>query len=130
MQLQLLEQEANQFGEQLKIIEQQVGELKKLKVNVEKIGANGEKDIFAELGKGIYVKGRLKKSDLLVEVGNKIFVPKSFEEVKAIVDDQVGKLDGVKGEIGAKIQEINEQLNKIIGEAHGKEGKTKKKKSK
>ena len=45
-------------------------------------------------------------------------MPKTFSEVEEVVKEQVGKLGGVKQEIEGKIQEINEQLNKVIGEMH------------
>jgi len=117
MKLQALEQEANQLGEQAKIIDQQVMELRVLGNNVGKLGEANEEEIFSELGKGIFLKSKLIKSDLLVEVGSKVFVPKTPEEVKKVIEDQVGKLEQVKGEIANKIEEINTELNNVIQSA-------------
>lgn len=91
MKLQVLEQEANQLGEQIKLVEQQISELDILKVNLEKLEKAGEEEIFAEVGKGIYIKAELKKSDLLVDVGSKVLVPKSYNQIKEVIKDQTSK---------------------------------------
>jgi len=114
MKLQVLEHEAGQLGEQAKVIDKQVGELKALDLSLDALEKSGEEDIYSELGKGIFVKSKIKKSDLLIEVGNKIYVPKKFEDVKLVISDQITKLDKIKGEIAKKIEEINSELNKVI----------------
>mgnify|MGYP005845575831 CR=1 FL=1 len=118
MKLQMLEQEANQFGEQLKIIKQQIKELGDLKENLKVIEGSDGKDIFAEFGKGIYIQGKLTQGKALIDVGNKVFVPKSFEEVEKIVDEQVSKLGSTEKEIGKRIEMINSQLNDMINQMH------------
>ncbi len=123
MKLQALEYEANHLGEQLKVIEQQVVEMNGLKESVGKLENSGEQEIFSELGKGIFLKAKLKKSDLLVDVGDKILVPKTFKDVDKIVDEQIEKFEGVKGEISSRIRDINAELNGLIVEAQEKEGK-------
>jgi prefoldin alpha subunit len=114
MKLQGLEYEANQLGEQLKIIEQQKQEMGNLKDSIDNLEKSGKSEIFSELGKGIFIKSNLQEGDLLVDVGNKVFVPKSFGDVKKIVDEQVGKFEMVQGEISNRIKDINEELNNFI----------------
>ena len=127
LKLQLLEQEANQFGEQLKVIDKQIEDLNVLKENVEKLSDSPETDMFSELGKGIYIKGQLDKSNMLVDVGNKILVPKTSKEIEGIVDEQIKKFDEVKGEIGNHVNQVNKELDDIIQEAHKEEKKEKNK---
>ena len=107
IRLQLLEQQANQFGEQLKVIDKQIEELNVLKENVEKLSDSEENEMFSELGKGIYVKGQLNKDNMLVDVGNKILVPKTSEEISSIVNKQIKKFDEVKDEIGEQVNQVN-----------------------
>ncbi|MAG07419.1 hypothetical protein CMI46_01225 [Candidatus Pacearchaeota archaeon] len=114
MKLQGLEYEANQLGEQLKIIEQQKQEMGNLKDSIDNLEKSGKSEIFSELGKGIFIKSNLQESDLLVDVGNKVFVPKNFNDVRKIVDEQVGKFEMVQGEISNRIKDINEELNNFI----------------
>ena len=121
MQLQTLEQEANHLGEQIKIIDQQISELNSLKKNLEHIKNSGEEEIYSELSKGIFVKSIIKKSNLLVEVGGGVFVPKNFDEINEIIDDQNRKFEEVKIEISERIESINNELNNIIKKINTKE---------
>lgn len=118
MKLQVLEQEANQLGEQINLIEQQITELGLLKVNLERLEKAGEEEIFAELGKGIFLKAQLKKSNLLIDVGSKVLVPKSYSEVKDVIKDQSSKFAQVKVQVGKRVEQINAELNRIIAEAN------------
>ena len=127
LKLQLLEQEANQFGEQLKVIDKQIEELNLLKENVKKLSNSEENEMFSELGKGIYIKGQLDKGNMLVDVGNKILVPKTAEEIGSIVNEQIKKFDEVKGEIGNQVNQVNKELDDIMQEAHKEETKEKNK---
>ncbi len=123
MKLQVLEQEANQLGEQINLIEQQITELGLLKVNLERLEKAGEEEIFAELGKGIFLKAQLKKSNLLIDVGSKVLVPKSYSEVKDVIKDQSSKFAQVKVQVGKRVEQINAELNRIIAEANAGSGK-------
>lgn len=129
LQLQVLEQEANHYGEQLRLIGQQINEMGILKNDVKKIEINQNQELFAGIGKGIYIKGKLVKSDLLIEVGSNVFVPKTAKEVENIIEEQIKKLKEAEKEIGVKIESINRQLTGIINELHKPE-KTKEKQKK
>ena len=122
LQLQMLEQEANQLGEQLKIIAQNIQDMAVLKKDVSELEKAGEKEMFAELGKGIFIKGKLTKGSLLVDVGSKLYVPKTHKEVIEIVDDQVKKLGEAELEIGKQVEKINAELNKAVGGMQGGAG--------
>lgn len=125
MNLQMLEQEANQFGEQLNIIDQQINELKILKNNISKFEESKENEAYSEFGKGIYFKTKIEKKEFLVDVGSKVLVPKTTEEIKEIIDEQISKFNSIKPEIESRIQEINLELDKIINKAKSEEGSIK-----
>ena len=116
IKLQMLEQEASQYGEQLQLIDKQIIELDKLKEDIENLSSSKEKEMFSEIGKGIYVKGELNNSQMLVDVGNKVLVPKTGKEIKTIVDSQSKKFVEVKEEIARKIDEINQEVDNLINE--------------
>jgi prefoldin alpha subunit len=115
LKLQIFENQVSQYGEQLKIIEQQINELNQLKTDLEFLEKSKEDEIFSEFGKGIYIKSVVKKQ-LLVDVGSKVLVPKTFNEIKEVVDNQVEKFDKIKPEILNQIESINQELDKIINE--------------
>lgn len=130
IRLQMLEQQANQFGEQLRVIDQQVSELDNLKEDIGRLGEIKESEMFSEIGKGIYVKGNLDKKQILVDVGNKILIPKSIKEIQLIVDSQTKKFGEVKREIANKIDQINQEVDSLINEVKSPNKSTGVKKSK
>ncbi len=110
----MLEGQANQFEEQVRIIENQINELQKLKNNLSKLEKSGQEEIYSEFGQGIFIKSKIEKKEILVDVGNKILVPKSFSEVGEIIDQQIAKFEEIKPEIERDIQTINTELDKIV----------------
>ena len=68
MQLQILEQQAGHFEEQLEVIDQQVEELKRLKKNLEDFQETKDTEVYSEFGKGIYFKSNINKNELLVDL--------------------------------------------------------------
>jgi prefoldin alpha subunit len=137
IKLQMLEQQTAQFGEQLQLIDKQVVELDRLKENVARLEESEKSEMFSEVGKGIYVKGKLESPEMMVDVGNKVLVPKTGKEILGIVDSQIKKFADVKVEISKKVEEINQEVDSLIkgkGEAldedSGKKGSKEKVKGK
>ncbi|MBS3092012.1 prefoldin subunit alpha [Candidatus Pacearchaeota archaeon] len=125
LKLQMLEQQANQFGEQLNVINQQINELNLLKSNLLHLNKSKEKEIYSEFGKGIFIKAKLDSKDFLVDVGNKIYVPKNFNEINKIIDEQIDKFEEIKPEIAKRVEQINKQLNGLIEQARKDKGSNK-----
>ena len=115
--LQMLEQQANQFEEQLTAIDQQITELTSLKNNITSFEKSDEKDIFNEFGRGIFIKAHIEKKEFLVDVGSKIMVKKSAKEIKEIIDNQIKRFEEIKPQIAKRIEQVNEELNKLIEKA-------------
>ena len=117
LRLQMLEQQANQFGEQLNVINQQINELSLLKNNLSFLEKSKEKEIYSEFGKGIFIKAKLDSKDFLIDVGNKIYVPKNFKEISKIINEQIDKFKQIKPEISKRVEQINRQLDTLIEQA-------------
>lgn len=117
IKLQMLEQQANQYGEQLQIINQQIDELNILKINLKKFEESKESEIFAEFGKGIFFKAKTESKELLVDVGAKTLVPKMPSDVVKIIDEQIEKFEEVKPQIASEIEKINLELDKLVNQA-------------
>jgi len=115
LKLQILENQVNQYEEQLKIIEQQIGELDLIKKDLEYLENTKENEIFSEFGKGIYIKSVVKK-EIMVDVGSKILVPKTFGEIKEVIENQISKFNTIKPEISMHIDAINKELDNIMNE--------------
>ncbi len=114
IQLQIIEQESNQLEQQLQLIEQHLVEIQQLKTGLDELEKTSEKQILANIGKGIYVPAEIKNKDLIVEVGNKNFVKKSIPETKKIIEEQIKKLNSAKQQIIGKVNELQEQMNELI----------------
>ncbi|MEM3075013.1 MAG: hypothetical protein QW727_03690 [Candidatus Pacearchaeota archaeon] len=114
IKLQMLEQQVAQFSEQLKAIDQQIFELNFLNKNMSILDSIKEKDMFAEIGKGIYIKTKLEKKEMLVDVGQKILVPKNIKEIQLIINNQIKKFNKVKDEIAINIDKINSEVDNLV----------------
>lgn len=116
MQIQMMEQEVNQLNEQLGLIEQNVGEMNGLMESLNEIDKKDSKEILANLGKKIYIPVEIKEKKLIVDVGKNNLVRKSVPETKKIVEDQIGKLVDVKGQIMSRLNDLQGQMNDMIVE--------------
>jgi len=131
MQIQIMEQEANQLNEQLQLIEQNVSEMQELKASLDEIeNSEGKTEILANLGKRIYIPVEIKEKGkdlkLVVEVGKGNFVKKNISETKEVVDEQVNKLMQGKNQIMARLEELQAMMMKLMGEIEKEQVKGKK----
>ncbi len=124
-QLAMLEQEANKSQEQMQLLDQQVLEIQAIQSSLQELEKSEEKEIYANLGKNIFIKTEIKDKNLLVDVGNRTFVKKSIADTSKIVDEQLYKIADAKRKIVEKLQELQQEMEKIVVEAEKseKEGK-------
>ena len=116
MKIQMMEQETNQLNEQLKSVDQNVSEMNDLKASLEEIESNDNKEIMANLGKRIFIPVDIKEKSLIVEVGKGNFVKKSVPDTKKIVDEENDKLMEAKNQIMGRLDELQNDMNKMIME--------------
>jgi len=127
MQFQMTEQEMNQLNSQAELIDQNIKEINELKDSLSELDKENTKEILVNIGKKIYLPVEIKKKELVVEVGNKCYVNKSIDDTLNIVDEQLGKLVIAKTQISERLQELEEDIGKMIEDEnhkqhnHGKE---------
>jgi len=117
IELAQLEQEANRFQEQMQLLDQQVTEIQGIQSSINDLEKSKEKTIYANIGKNIFIKTEIAEKDLLVDVGNRTFVKKSVPETIKLIDEQLDKIAEAKGKIIMKLQELQEQMQKIVEDA-------------
>jgi len=78
--LAMFEQQIRQMQEQLQAIEQGMNELNILNLGLDELKGKEEKEIFAPIGRGIFVKSKILSEELIVDVGNKKLVKKTIPE--------------------------------------------------
>ena len=76
-----------------------------------------EKQILANIGRGIYIPAEIKSKELIVEIGKGNFVKKSIPETMKTIIEQIEKLNSAKQQIMGKIEEVQMQMNGLIGVA-------------
>lgn len=128
IQLQVIEQEAQQLEQQSQLVQQNLVEMQNLISSLDELEKTDKKEILASIGRGIYIPAEIKDKTLSVEVGNKIFVKKSISETKKIIEEQINRLDEARQQIEEKIEELRIEVNQVMKseESEEKEEKIKK----
>lgn len=114
MQIQMIEQEAQQLNQQLQLIDQNVAEMQELNLGLEELEKKESKEFLASLGKGIYIPVEIKDKKLTVEIGHKHFVKKSIPDTQEVINQQLVKLVGAKSQILERLECLQEEVNILI----------------
>jgi prefoldin alpha subunit len=114
MELEELNRHSKDNEERLKIVEQQILELKSFESNLGELESNKNKEVLASLGKGVFIKADLKEEDLFVEVGSGILVKKSLGDSKKIAEHQIKKLLEMKNQLLSENESISERMKTAL----------------
>jgi len=120
---QILNQQAEQIGQQLEIIGEHLKNIEKLDENISDVKGKNGKEIYAEIGSGIYVKAELKEENFLVNVGDGKLVKKSEEGIKKILGEQKKRLEGIRFELNENLESLIEEIRRIAEEIKNSEKK-------
>ncbi len=117
LKLSLYEQQIKQLEQQLQAVEKTISEMLSLKKGLDELKGNIGKEIFAPLGKGIFVKAKVISEELIVDIGWKNFVKKSIPETKELIESQIKKLEDAKTELSKSMEALGREVEKIISDA-------------
>lgn len=118
LKLQMLEQQANGKREQAEELDRQLSDMANLRKCLEKLGETGkEKEILANLGRGIFLNAKSNDDKVFVNVGSRILVRKRFNEAVEIIEKQIVEIEKMRLEAIQSIEEINIHLYNLLGEA-------------
>ena len=112
--LGILEQQIQQTQDQLKAVEDTIGELKILNSGLDNLIGSKNKETFSNVGRGIYIKTKILSENLLVDIGNKKLVKKSVPETKEIIKEQIKKLEEIQEQLEKSMEDINQELTKTF----------------
>jgi len=118
--LSAYEQQIQQLQQQLQAIEQAIVEMDSLNLGLDELVGSKDKEILAQIGRGIFAKTKLLSEELIVDIGGKNFVKKSIPDTKKIIEEQIEKLEDVKKELEGNLEKINDELTKTFMSAQGK----------
>jgi len=120
LKVQMLGQEAEKVEQQIQMIDQQISELNAVRESLESLKKDKNKEILANLGKGIFIKAVIKEEDLFVNVGKEIILKKSFDETLQVIEAQNAKMISGKQELIERIQQLQEEMQEIMNEMQDK----------
>jgi prefoldin alpha subunit len=115
-QLSMLEQQLQQLQQQLQAVSRGITELESLNLGLDEIKGSNDKEIFAQVGRGIYVKAKIISEDLTVNIGNNNFVSKNVPETKELIIEQIKKLKDVETELEKNIETTNNEFMIVVQE--------------
>lgn len=114
--VQMLEQEVNHLNEQLRLIDQNVFELKGLLESLDALEEKQSEEILVNIGKKIFLPVAVKQKELIVDIGKNNLVKKSIPDTKKLIEEQLGKLSEGKGQVLDRLEELHKEMEKIISE--------------
>lgn len=116
IRLGIIESEAQALEHKIQAIEQQVLELSAARESISALEKGKNKEILANLGKGIFAEAKISSDKLRVNVGKGILLKKSVEETLKIIDEQAEKLSAGREELLERMSEMQEEVRKILSE--------------
>lgn len=117
--LSMFEQQLQQLQQQLQAVEQNIVDMNSLSSGLGELMGSEGKEILAPIGKGIFVKTKLLSEELIVDVGGKNFVKKNIKDTQEIINEQIKKLEEIKGSLGSSIEGINQELTNTVMQHQG-----------
>jgi len=114
IQMQMLQQEAEDLNQQLQLIEQNLSEIGSLKLSLEEIDKNENKEILANIGKKIFLPVEIKDKNLFVEIGKSNFVKKTIPETIQVTEEQTKKLVAGKQDVVKRIEQLQKEVEGLM----------------
>jgi prefoldin alpha subunit len=116
MKASIFERQAQEIGEKIEYISQQISELEELNKNLGSLTNSDKKEMFSSLARGIYLKSSLTDNKLFVNSGSGVIVKKSVQETKEIIESQLRNFHELKARLMAEMELYDNLLQKIMSE--------------
>jgi prefoldin alpha subunit len=111
----MFEKQIKELQQQIEAVENGIVDLTTLNFGLDELVGSKDKEIYAPLGKGIFVKAKLISEDLNVDIGSGNLVKKNIPETKELIESQIKKLQGIKIELENSLEEIGKEINEMMG---------------
>ncbi|HLC77879.1 MAG TPA: prefoldin subunit alpha [Candidatus Nanoarchaeia archaeon] len=115
----IFEQQIQQIQEQIRAIDHAITESSMLSGGLEELKGTKDKEIFASIGKGIFIRGKTTSDELLVDVGGRNFVDKTVDETKEMIGTQIEKFESVKTQLEENLEMISKEVESALKESDG-----------
>jgi prefoldin alpha subunit len=115
----MFEKQIRELQQQIEAIERGIVDLKSLNFDLDELVGSKDREIFASIGKGLFVKAKLISEDLTVDIGGGNFVKKSIPDTKVLIEEQIEKLRQVKEELENNLQDLDKEIGAMMEGAQG-----------
>jgi prefoldin alpha subunit len=117
----IFEQQIRQMQQQIEIIERNILEINALILGLDELKEKEGSEILSPIGKNIFVRTKLLSEDLIVDIGGGNLVKKDIESTKKLIGEQIKKLEKIKEELNFSLENLSNEMTRMIIEAQGKE---------
>lgn len=117
----MFEQQIRDLQQQIEAVERGIVDLTSLNLGLDELVGSRDKEIFAPLGKGIFVNAKLVSEELKVDIGNGNLVNKSIPETKELIEEQIKKLSQIKGELENSLEQLGGELTNMMNDIQNKQ---------
>lgn len=117
----MYERQIRELQQQIEAISRGIIELDSLNLGLDELVGATDKEIYAPLGKGIFVKAKLISEELNVDIGNGNIVKKSIPETKGLIGGQITKLGQVKKELETNLEQLGNEITEMMNDAQAHE---------
>jgi prefoldin alpha subunit len=112
----MYERQMRETQQQIEAIERGMTDLESLNSGLNELKGSVGKEIYAQLGKGIFVNAKINSEDLNIDIGDGNFVKKSIPETQKLIGEQTKKLAEIKKELEQSLRDIEEELRGMMKE--------------
>ena len=115
LEIQLLHQRGKQLEAQSEAVGRQVSEMQEIAASLEEIDKNPEKEALFPVGKGIFLKSKIRSNkSLLLNIGSGVIIEKSIKETRELVEKQAEKLEEMKKGHASEINSLSMKIEGLI----------------
>lgn len=113
----MYERQIRELQQQIEAISRGIIELGSLNLGLDELVGSEGKEIYAPMGKGIFVKAKLISEELNVDIGGGNIVKKSIPETKKLIEEQMKKLEQIKEEMEKNLEQLGEEITGMMNHA-------------
>ena len=116
----IFERQIKEIQQQINAVEKGILDLSSLNFGLDELKGSRDKEIFAAIGRGIFVKAKIVSEELNVDIGNGNFIKKNIPETKELISEQIKKLETIKKELENNFEEIGKEINSMMNHTSGR----------
>ncbi len=113
-EMQMLAQQVNQLKKQLQLIDNQMQDISSAMEGIDSLSESKENEILVPIHSGVFLKAEIKdRGKCIVSVGSDVAVPKTFDETKNILENNILEIGKYKDQMMELMEKCSERQSEI-----------------